>query len=110
MANSWLKKLSLISPAPLSRLVISMPNKAAGRRPTGVKTEKRPPTFSGMSKVGIPCSVAIWRRRPFLGSVINTKFSLGASLRKYKYWLMVSGVLPDLVMTMNRVLAGSITS
>ena len=37
-----------ISAAPLSRPLMSMPSTAAGSRPTGQSSEKRPPTPSGM--------------------------------------------------------------
>ena len=39
------------SDAPCITASISMPAAAIGRRPTGVRTEKRPPTSSGITKV-----------------------------------------------------------
>ena len=62
--------------APASIAVVSMPATAAGRRPTGESTEKRPPTLRGIGRLGIPSLSAIARSGPSLGSVVKRKWPL----------------------------------
>lgn len=101
VSKSLLRKMSRISFAAAMRRRMSMSIRAAGKSPTGVSTENRPPTLGGMSNVGVRSLLAISLSLPFSGSVINTKLLLFAL--KYSYWDIVSGVVPDFVMTMKSV-------
>ena len=61
---------SLPLAAPSINLSISAPETAIGRRPTAVRTEKRPPTSSGTTNVSYPSSVASVFNAPFALSVV----------------------------------------
>jgi len=49
-----LRHVATIDPAPASSLRTFTPASAEGSRPTGVSTEKRPPTLGGMEKIAKP--------------------------------------------------------
>ena len=67
----------------------SNPATAIGRRPTGVSTEKRPPTLSGMMKLLYPSLSAHVRAAPFLASVTATMTSLASSLPRWSSTLLL---------------------
>ena len=97
-----------MSAAPCTKALMSKPAQAMGSNPTGVSTEKRPPTLSGMTKLLYPSLSAHVRAAPFFASVMATITSLASSLprcashcffnkRKVR---AVSVVVPDLDMLM----------
>ena len=57
-----------------------MPATARGSKPTGVSTEKRPPTLSGITNVSYPSLSASVLRAPLALSVIATMRSLASAL------------------------------
>ncbi len=61
-----------ISTAPFTSALMSNPATAMGSNPTGVSTEKRPPTLSGIIKVLYPSWSARVRKAPLLASVMAT--------------------------------------
>ena len=92
-----------------------MPTSAAGSKPTGESTLKRPPTSGGTLSVAIPSRPASSRRAPRSGSVVNTMWREAAAPsassshpRTTRYCAIVSAVPPDLLMTLTRTLRGSI--
>ena len=111
-----LSQRSRMATAPAMSASTSMPSNAAGNVPTGESTENRPPTFGGMSKVGIPSALAMGRNTPFAGSVTNAIASFAAipalrsRSRMNRYCDIVSAVLPDLEITRKRVRGRSTTS
>ena len=58
---------------------ISIPHAAIGNNPTGVRTENRPPTSSGITKVLYPSSSANVLNAPFLASVVAYILLLASS-------------------------------
>ena len=61
---------SLPLAAPSINLSMSAPLTAIGNKPTAVRTEKRPPTSSGTTKLSYPSAVASPFNAPFLASVV----------------------------------------
>ena len=59
---------------------MSTPATASGSSPTGVSTEKRPPTSSGMTNVGYPSCVASVFNAPRALSVMATMRSAASFL------------------------------
>src|ERR1051325_4964724 len=54
--------------APASSSSTSMPAAAAGKSPTGVRTEKRPPTPAGIGRAREPSALTVRREGPHLGA------------------------------------------
>ena len=63
-----------ISLAPATSLRMSRPAIAIGTKPTGVSTEKRPPTLSGITNVLYPSWFANVRKAPLALSVMAIIF------------------------------------
>jgi len=90
---------------------MSIPETAAGRRPTGLSTENLPPTSGGTLKSRYPSRRANARRAPRSGSVVTTTrrrvrrvpSRLRISLRKTRHCASVSAVPPDFVTTLTAV-------
>ena len=59
---------------------MSQPATAIGRSPTAVRTEKRPPTSSGITNVSYPSASARFLRVPLALSVVQKILSLAFSL------------------------------
>ena len=69
-SNAFSKHLFLADAAPSINLSMSAPLTAIGSKPTAVRTEKRPPTSSGTTKLSYPSSVARFFNAPLALSVV----------------------------------------
>ena len=86
---------------------MSNPAMAIGNSPTGVSTEKRPPTLSAMTKVLYPSVSASLRNAPFFASVmamircLASSFPTCASSCSFNNRKAMAGsvVVPDFEMT-----------
>ena len=109
-ASSGEAQRRTISAAPSSVAATSMPAAAAGKSPTGERTENRPPTSSGTGNVGRSSSADSSRRGPALPVVTRTRRRAPsgprASSRRChatRKLAAVSAVSPDLLTTLKRV-------